>query len=223
MLVPGQWDWRERAVAESVTVRKRQPRGERRIAQLLDAARQVFAECGYSATSTNAIAARAGVSPGTLYQYFPNREAIAEALCERYAPQVDELQKDLALLDPAVTALPELVARILAPLLRFHRNNPAWTALCMGPDTPRSTADLHVPAGISIQPRVQSLIAALVPGLPPEELRCSAQVTVNMFRSVLPLVMAASDEERPALQAEIEHLFLGYASALVSRGRLRSD
>src|SRR6266542_6598743 len=59
---------------------RRQARGERRIAQLLDAAGEVFATVGYAAATTNAIAAQAGVSPGTLYQFFPNKQAMAEAL-----------------------------------------------------------------------------------------------------------------------------------------------
>uniref|UniRef100_UPI00056AEC4A helix-turn-helix domain-containing protein n=2 Tax=Streptomyces TaxID=1883 RepID=UPI00056AEC4A len=56
---------------------RRQARGERRIAQLLDAAASVFCRTGYAAASTNAIAREAEVSPGTLYQFFPNKEAIA--------------------------------------------------------------------------------------------------------------------------------------------------
>ena len=67
---------------------RRQARGERRIAQLLDAAAAVFAETGYEAATTNAIAARAGVSPGTLYQFFANKASIAEALADRYADQL---------------------------------------------------------------------------------------------------------------------------------------
>ncbi|CAM5687002.1 TetR family transcriptional regulator [Streptomyces purpurascens] len=57
--------------------RRRQARGERRITQLLEAAATVFATTGYTAASTNAIAREAGVSPGTLYEFFPNKEAIA--------------------------------------------------------------------------------------------------------------------------------------------------
>ncbi|GAA3303818.1 hypothetical protein GCM10020295_53370 [Streptomyces cinereospinus] len=48
--------------AES-TPRRRQARGERRIAQLLEAAAAVFCSTGYTAASTNAIAREAGVSP----------------------------------------------------------------------------------------------------------------------------------------------------------------
>jgi AcrR family transcriptional regulator len=60
--------------------KRRQARGQRRIDQLLDVAARVFAEVGFEAATTNGIAARAGVSPGSLYQFFPNKDAMAEAL-----------------------------------------------------------------------------------------------------------------------------------------------
>lgn len=51
---------------------------------VLEAAAQVFETHGYAAGTTNRIAERAGVSIGTLYQYFPNKEALAVALLERH-------------------------------------------------------------------------------------------------------------------------------------------
>jgi AcrR family transcriptional regulator len=51
---------------------------------LLQAASQVFEKHGYAAGTTNRIADRAGVSIGTLYQYFPSKEAMAVALLERH-------------------------------------------------------------------------------------------------------------------------------------------
>lgn len=51
---------------------------------VLAAAAQVFEEHGYAGGTTNRIADRAGVSIGTLYQYFPSKEAIAVALLERH-------------------------------------------------------------------------------------------------------------------------------------------
>ena len=50
---------------------------------ILDAAAQVLAEEGYPASTTNKIAERAGASIGSLYEYFPSKEAIFAALIER--------------------------------------------------------------------------------------------------------------------------------------------
>jgi AcrR family transcriptional regulator len=69
-----------------VEPRKRpvQHRSRRTVARILDAAAEVLAERGYTATTTNAVAERAGVSIGSLYQYLPNKEALLVALAERH-------------------------------------------------------------------------------------------------------------------------------------------
>ena len=59
---------------------------------VLTAAAQVFEERGYTGGTTNRIAEAAGVSIGTLYQYFPSKEALAVALLERH---IDETQRQM--------------------------------------------------------------------------------------------------------------------------------
>jgi len=61
-----------------------QRRSRATVEDVLTAATQVFEAHGYAAGTTNRIAERAGVSIGTLYQYFPNKEAVAVALLERH-------------------------------------------------------------------------------------------------------------------------------------------
>ena len=65
----------------------RQRRSRATVEAVLAAAAQVFEAHGYAAGTTNRIAERAGVSIGTLYQYFPNKEALAVALLERHAAE----------------------------------------------------------------------------------------------------------------------------------------
>jgi AcrR family transcriptional regulator len=61
-----------------------QTRSQERVKQVLDVAEQLFLDVGYEATTTRAIAARAEVSVGSLYQFFPDKEAILKALAVRY-------------------------------------------------------------------------------------------------------------------------------------------
>ena len=210
---------RETATAAAPAApRKRQARGERRIAEILTAAGQVFAESGYSATTTNAIAARSGISIGTLYQYFSNKDAIADALAERYAGELDELQGVLAVPDPAALPLPELITRVLDPMLDYHLANPGCTMLFMGPDIPERLADIHAPLHAAMQARVETFIGLLSPGLPADEARLGAEITVSAFKGLLAPLLAADASRRPAVQAEIAQLFIGYFTTLIERG-----
>src|SRR5271168_5137136 len=96
---------------------RRQARGEKRIAELLRAAGEVFAEVGFEQSTTNAIAAKAGVSPGTLYQFFPNKQAIAEALANAYAAKNQALHESVFELSAAEVPLRDLIDRLVDPFL----------------------------------------------------------------------------------------------------------
>jgi AcrR family transcriptional regulator len=76
-------------------------RGKQRVAALIDAGAELFAEKGYGATTMTEIASRAGAAIGSLYQFFPSKEALAEALFNRFAERaaaafarVEELASD---------------------------------------------------------------------------------------------------------------------------------
>jgi AcrR family transcriptional regulator len=73
------------AALRGVTARKAplQPRSAQTVEAILEGAAQVLEERGLEAYTTNAVAARAGVSIGSLYQYFPTKDAVTVALIER--------------------------------------------------------------------------------------------------------------------------------------------
>lgn len=67
--------------------KRRRPRQERArvtVASIVEAAELLLVEVGYAAASTNAIARRAGVSIGSLYQYFADKEAVFQAVLDRH-------------------------------------------------------------------------------------------------------------------------------------------
>ncbi len=69
-----------------VSPRKAPSQGRSRftVEQIVEAAARVFEERGYAGATTNRIAERAGVSIGSLYQYFPNKESILAVLLEQH-------------------------------------------------------------------------------------------------------------------------------------------
>lgn len=75
----------------------RQSRSQATVTAILDATARILVERGFAAASTNAVAERAGVSVGSLYQYFPNKEALIAALHARHGEQMmDVIQRALA-------------------------------------------------------------------------------------------------------------------------------
>ena len=65
-----------------------QARSAQTVEAVLEAAARILETQGLAACTTNAVAERAGVSVGSLYQYFPNRDALTVALIERETAQL---------------------------------------------------------------------------------------------------------------------------------------
>jgi AcrR family transcriptional regulator len=95
---------------------------------ILEAAAQLFAEHGYARTTTNKIALRAGVSIGSLYQYFPDKDALLERLLEDHHRDVHRvLERSLAeLADPAV-GLEDGLRSLMRRLVELHAAHPELT------------------------------------------------------------------------------------------------
>ena len=74
----------------------RQARSRERLARMLDAAEALLVSEGPAALTTTRVAAAAGVSVGSLYQYLPDKEAIVEALAGRYLAEFEALMQQLA-------------------------------------------------------------------------------------------------------------------------------
>src|SRR5262245_34803210 len=76
---------------ESVRIRPRQVRGKERIKLILSSALDEFRIHGLDAVTTNDIAKKAGIPIGSLYRYFPNRDAIITALTQLYSDDLSEI------------------------------------------------------------------------------------------------------------------------------------
>ncbi len=116
---------RTKAAKGRVRARKRpqQERSRETVTAILSAAAHVFAHRGYANTTTNHIAARAGVSIGSLYQYFPSKDAILLALAERhientFAVVLDEVR------EKRQAPIPELLRALVDALVRAHQTEP---------------------------------------------------------------------------------------------------
>jgi AcrR family transcriptional regulator len=78
-------------------------RGRLRVAAILEAGAAAFREKGYDAVTMTEIAARSGTTFGSLYRFFPSKEALANALLAQYAERALDRLAELAELAPTIT------------------------------------------------------------------------------------------------------------------------
>ncbi|MEU8850508.1 TetR family transcriptional regulator [Streptomyces sp. NPDC048564] len=203
--------------------RRRQARGERRIAQLLDAAAAVFTTTGYTAASTNAIAREAGVSPGTLYQFFPNKEAIAIELGGRLMHEMRETYGEaLAPVDPA-TPLDEAVGSAVDRFIAFNCEHPVFFALMHGPDIPGRIAEEHDALHATLLSRIEDLLSSFLPDAVPADLTRTAHMCLGMYKAGLELVLGHVGAERDAYVQELKNALIRYLDPLVGDRPGRPD
>lgn len=102
--------------------RPTQARARDTVARIIAAAREVLTRDGAAAFNTNHIARSAGVSVGTLYEYFPNKQAIVRHLIEDLAgEETDAILERLSSLEGA--SLGETIDDLVASTYRLYRRN----------------------------------------------------------------------------------------------------
>jgi len=101
----------------------RQRRSQETVAAILDATARILREGGVEAVSTNKVAKVAGVSVGSLYQYFPNKEALVQALAEEHsAGQIAALG---TMMQGEMGGPADLVRTYVRSSIHLHKEDPA--------------------------------------------------------------------------------------------------
>lgn len=175
--------------------RPKQRRSERRVERLLDAAAHLFAERGFERTTTNAVAEQAGVSIGTLYQYFPNKAALLQALNERSLVRLRGLFAEVTV-DPG--SLEATISGLLAALQTFLTNEHHAFRQLTTPYRSRATVAFERAFERELAERVCGLLEPFSVPLEPGRREVAAWTCV---RTVWALLAFSADDE--GLQREV--------------------
>ncbi|MDX2138968.1 MAG: TetR/AcrR family transcriptional regulator [Chloroflexota bacterium] len=106
-----------------------QQRGLERVERILQAAAEIFGESGFEGATTNLIAERAKTSIGSLYQFFPNKQSIVDALAQRYAKT---LSTTLMMQATNEGQCDERLAMMIDVLFDFYLAHPGFRSLFFG-------------------------------------------------------------------------------------------
>jgi AcrR family transcriptional regulator len=114
----------------SLNARKQpaQARSRETVAVILEAAARILEKDGFAGYNTNAVATRAGVSVGSIYQYFPNKDALTLALIEQFERELSETVRLAAARVPRHDLRESLKAFVRA-LIEAHGNRPELNRL----------------------------------------------------------------------------------------------
>lgn len=202
-------------MAEETTMRRapKQKRGQQRVEQILDAAARLVVGEGYAHVSTNAIAKEAKTSIGSLYQFFPNKDAVYLALAQRYVDELSELLAQTAMAEDESLSFQDRFDRLLDQLAVFYLENPGFQPLLFGS---YKTAVMASGEEVLCQ-MIDGMDAILAQNTdiqePPRYLQ--ATIIVHTLKSTLPLIVTDDEAESQAALLEIKRMMRGYLDALV--------
>jgi AcrR family transcriptional regulator len=100
-----------------------QERSRLTVEALIEATTRILVKEGYDRASTNRIADAAGVNIGSLYQYFPSKEALVAAVIDRHTQGMMQVVRD-ALVKVAMQPIEEAARELVRVMIDAHRVNP---------------------------------------------------------------------------------------------------
>ena len=112
-----------KTVKRSARRQPKQRRARQTVEAVLDAVVRILRRGGVGAITTNRIAEVAGVSIGSVYQYFPDKRAIFVALHERHVQEIDRMVHAV-LVEHAASSLEDFVRAMVDGMVKAHEGDP---------------------------------------------------------------------------------------------------
>ena len=102
----------------------KQPRSKATVNAIVEAAARILADDGWQGINTNAIARRAGVSVGSVYEYFPDKQAILAVIIDRHLAGGEDMLADAANGLAGGMAIDDIVSALVFGFIRLHKDDP---------------------------------------------------------------------------------------------------
>jgi AcrR family transcriptional regulator len=188
---------------------------------ILEATARILAERGYAGTNTNHVAERAGVSVGSIYQYFPNKEALVAALHERHAAQM-ERAIDAVLARARRASLRAQIAAMVRAMLAAHLVEPNLHRVLEREfpffDAPKEES----PADRSIFRRVRDLLETHRAEIAPRDRDLATWAVLRMTEAMVHAAVIEPPKQfrAAAIERTITAAILGYLTAGQAAGRI---
>lgn len=183
--------------ADTLRPRKqpRQSRSRETVQVILRAAAQVFSTRGYAATTTNHIAARAGVSIGSLYEYFPGKDALLVALLEEHLAEGEAILGEVWSNIDSCSDVREVVRRFARAMFDVHARNRALHRLLFEEaPLPRRTRQRLARIEQEVAARVEAYLRAH-PGSTRRDPALAAAVVVQCIEALTHRLVVHGDND----------------------------
>lgn len=188
-----------------------QARSQERVQRILQVAEALFVAEGYAATTTSAIAARAQVPIGSLYQFFPDKAAILKALAQHYSDLLYQQFVALSQTDAADLPLPAYLEQLIDTTARFFSEQPGYHAVFIQAlGSVPELADIEAAADAQLIQDLAWALAQREPRLAAVDCDAIAFVLVKAIGTLLWLSLSQTPSFRQRLVIETKRFAVSY-------------
>lgn len=191
-----------------------QERGLRRVESILDAAEQLIIESGIAAATTNAIAERAGASMGSIYHFFPGKDAILVALARRYADRMRDLNAGAMSPEAMSLPLPQLFTNIIWGHAGFIDRTPAFAAVQEATARKFGACSVAEELDEAIVQQVRTFLEVRYPTMPADKRLAATRVSVVAVGETVERTARMPHAEREAMLHELRDMLVRYFQPL---------
>ncbi len=193
-----------------------QDRGHRRVQLLLDTAADLILIHGPEGLRMDMVAKQAATSPGSLYQFFPNRTALLTALVERYSMAISTLAGEIVSEQIAQPpgSIAEAVRRFLAPFLDFYAHNRAYVILAEASDRMFSSSNYAFSEDDDVAQALQRVLEPFVSAAQQDRLDLVCRMITVIAHSAIAKSFDMSEAGRAAWLAELDRWIQSYIHTL---------
>jgi AcrR family transcriptional regulator len=207
-----------RAVAGEGRMRRqpRQQRSRARVRHILEAADAILSAEGFEALTVRRIAQEAGVPVGSIYQFFPDKAAVVDALAGTYIGEFDAAIERLVA-DSQAARWADPVGTLIDAFAALYRANPGYVALWSGRHVSPELARADEANNAAIADGVRRILvrqAALPDG---EALARAARLAVVVADSLLQFAFRAGPSGDAAVLEELKALLRLYLEQVTGR------
>lgn len=189
-----------------------QRRSAERLTRILDACADLLDEVGYDALSTRAVAIRAGVPIGSVYRFFGNKRAMADALAqrnlERFIARVTERLRELS-----GGGWREAMDAVLDEYLAMKRTAPGFSLVDFGNQIPVGKRDAE--PNHRVADTLATLLADVIGRAPDDDLRRTFLVAVETADTLIHLAFRVAPEGDERIIAEMRELLRAYLARVL--------
>jgi AcrR family transcriptional regulator len=189
-----------------------QQRSRLKLRRVLDAADEVLATEGSSAFSTVRVAEAADISVGSLYRYFPDKEAIVEALAVRYWSDFEDLVGGIVAADER-EPLPDPIASLLDAMSTAFRAHPGFLAMWYGGLRTERVRDATRVARTAFARSIDRLLARRWPGSDEAQREIVSRVVVLLGDGLLREAFRLDPDGDPIVLDEGRQAITAYVTA----------